>query len=81
MTASPNAPSGPPIPPGAPGVTSRGVWILVFSLAGLYIGTITGALAYAGGASIPAAVLTGGGAVGGCIALLIAVARYITGSS
>lgn len=57
----------------------RGLWLLVFAFAGVLTGTAAGIIAYAGGAALTTAFLTGGGAVAGTVALLLAAAHFVVG--
>lgn len=43
------------------------------------VAVIAGLLAHAGGASIPNAILTGGGAFAGTVILLLALAHFLGG--
>lgn len=76
---------GPPImssgadqPPMRTGV-SRWIWVALMVLAAVIVAGLAGLLAHAGGANIPAAILTGGGAFAGAMLLLLAVAHYAGG--
>lgn len=62
--------STPPTP--AP----RSVWIAVILLAAVHVGAGAGLLAYVGGANVSTAVLTGGGAFGGTVLLLLALLTF-----
>jgi hypothetical protein len=69
-----------PIPTPAPAAsTPRAVWIAIMLLTATLVAVAAGFLAYAGGARIPTAVLTGGGAFAGTVALLLALLTYATG--
>ena len=57
----------------------RWVWVALMGLAAFIVAGAAGLLAYAGGANIPAAILTGGGAFAGAMLLLLAVAHYASG--
>lgn len=57
----------------------RDVWIAIILLTSCIVGSIAALLAYAGGSKVPTAILTGGGAFGGTVLLLIAIAHYIGG--
>lgn len=76
MTTQTPAPTPVPAPPAQ---TSHAVWIAIILLAATFIAAAAGLLAYAGGAKIPTAVLTSGGAFAGTVALLLALVRYATG--
>jgi hypothetical protein len=64
--------STPPNPPGAP----RRVGVLPILLAAGVVSAIAGLLSHAAGNNIPAAILTGGGAFGATVGLLLAIAHY-----
>ncbi|MGW4944212.1 hypothetical protein ACWEOZ_21800 [Actinoplanes sp. NPDC004185] len=49
--------------------------VLMLLTAGI-IGGVAGLLSHAAGNNIPAAILTGGGAFAGTVALLLAIAHY-----
>lgn len=61
---------------GAPG-TPRWVRLLLMLLGAALVAGIAGLLAHAGGASVPNAILTGGTAYAGTIALLLGLAHYL----
>ncbi len=63
----------------APSGTPRWVWALMMLLAAVLIGGTGGLLAYAGGASVPNAVLTGGGAFATAIGIQLALALFLAG--
>lgn len=60
--------------------TPRGVLTLVVLLVATLVGVIAGLLAFAGGANVPSAILTGGSAFAGAALLQLAVAHFIYGS-
>lgn len=68
-----------PVPPSAPSGTPRWVWVLLMLLTAALVAVIAGLLAHAGGASIPNAILTGGGAFAGTVILLLALAHFLGG--
>ena len=55
----------------------RGIWVAIILLAAGIVGSIATLLAYAGGSKVPTAILTGGGAFGATVLLLITIAHYI----
>jgi len=63
----------------APSGTPRWVWVLVMLLTAALVAVIAGLLAFAGGAVVPTAVLTGGGAFAGTIAVLLGLAHFLNG--
>ncbi|GHJ11254.1 hypothetical protein TPA0907_56210 [Micromonospora humidisoli] len=65
----------PPSSPRAP----RWMWLLLMLLFAGIIGGVAGLLSYASDDNIPAAILTGGGAFAGALALLLAIAHYTSG--
>lgn len=69
--------SQPPVSPLSR--TPRSVWIALILIAAALIGGGAGLLAWAGGANVPMAILTGGGAFGGAIVLLLTLCRYGAG--
>jgi hypothetical protein len=73
QTPAPNPTTAPPTPP------SRAVWIAIILLTATLIAAAAGLLAYAGGAKVPTAILTGGGAFAGTVFLLLALLAYATG--
>ena len=48
-------------------------------LAAVIIGSTGGLLSSAGGLPVPLAIITGGGGFGGTLALLLALASFLTG--
>jgi len=58
---------------------SRAVWIALILLCAAFVAVAAGLLAYAGGANVPTAILTGGGAYAGTVLLLLALAHYAVG--
>ncbi|WP_212990049.1 hypothetical protein [Actinoplanes auranticolor] len=54
----------------------RWVWVVLMLLTAGIIGGVAGLLSHAAGNNIPAAILTGGGAFAGTVALLLAIAHY-----
>lgn len=56
--------------------TPRAVWIAIILLTAAILAAVAGLLAFAGGANVPTAILTGGGAFAGTVALLLAIAHY-----
>lgn len=65
----------PPLPTGTP----RWVWMLLILLTAVIVSGAAGLLSYAGGASIPNAILTGGGSFAGAVALLLRLAHFLGG--
>jgi heme A synthase len=59
--------------------TPRSVWIALILMAAVIVGAGAGLLAYAGGANVPMAVLTGGGAFAGTVLLLLALLSFASG--
>jgi hypothetical protein len=53
------------------------MWPLIVVLAAALVSIVAGLLAHAGGASVPVAVLTGGGAFGTTVLLLLAMGNFI----
>ena len=51
--------------------------IILFGLISVIVGLVASLLAWGDGRSVPAAILYGGGAFAGTIALLVAVAHYL----
>ena len=74
-TPIPPLPTMPPTSPRQPGVP-RWVWVVLMLLTAGIIAGVAGLLSYAAGNNIPAAILTGGGAFAGTVALLLAIAHY-----
>jgi hypothetical protein len=74
-TTSTNNNTSPPTP--AP--TPRSIWIALILIAGVIIGAAAGLLSSASGASVPSAVLTGGGAFAGSVLLMLALLSFATG--
>jgi hypothetical protein len=70
----------PPAPPSGPTVP-RAVWIGFALIAGVLVGAAAGLLSGAGGIPAPLAVVTGGGACGATIALVLTLIRYATDGS
>lgn len=71
-------------PHGTPGPakaahTPRWVWLLLILLTACLIGGVAGVLAYAGDSNVPGAILTGGGAFAGTVALLLGIAHFTRG--
>lgn len=62
-----------------PSATPRWVWVLVMLLTAALVAVIAGLLAFAGGATVPAAILTGGGAFASTIAVLLGLAHFLKG--
>jgi hypothetical protein len=62
--------------PAASSTSSRAVWLALILLTAALVATAAGFLAHAGGANIPSAILTGGGAFAGAVALLLALAHF-----
>lgn len=54
----------------------RWTWVLLILLAAGIVGGIAGLLSHAAGNNVPGAILTGGGAFAGTVALLLAIAHY-----
>lgn len=67
-----------PAPTGAPR-TPRWVWMLLILLAACLVGGVAGLLAHAAGSNVPGAILTGGGAFAGTVALLLGIAHFVGG--
>lgn len=66
----------PPVPtPGTP----RWVWLLLILLIATLVAVIAGLLAYAGGATTPNAILTGGASYAGTVFLLLGLAHFLSG--
>ena len=65
-------------PPTPSAKIPRMVWILIFILIAIIVGETAGLLSYAGGASVPGAILTGGGAFAGALGLLLALGHFGT---
>jgi hypothetical protein len=59
--------------------TSRAVWIALILLTAALVSTAAGFQAWAGGANVPTAILTGGAAFAGTVGLLLALAHIATG--
>ncbi len=57
----------------------RTLWATVMALIAVFTGAGGALLASGAGAPVPTAVLTGGGAFGGTLLLLLAVAHYLEG--
>lgn len=74
------APTTPQHDLSAPTGTPRWVWLLLILLTAALIAAVAGLLAHAGGASVPNAILTGGGAFAGTVALLLALAHFLGGA-
>jgi hypothetical protein len=55
------------------------VWIALILIAAVIVGAAAGLLAFAGGANVPTAVLTGGGAFAGTVLLLLALLNFGSG--
>jgi len=53
------------------------MWLLVIVLAAALASLVAGLLAHAGGANVPVAVLTGGGAFGTTVLLLLAIGSFL----
>lgn len=70
-SSSPTGPSGTP----------RWVWVLLIMLVAIIIGGTAGLLAYATDSSVPSAILTGGSAFAGAVALLLGIAHFMGGSN
>ena len=79
MNAITNPPSASLTPAVPPPQTPRSVWIALVLIVATLVGAGAGLLAHAGGANIPTAVLTGGGAFAGTILLLLALLNYALG--
>jgi hypothetical protein len=62
----------PPSTPTAP----RSIWIALVLLAAAIVAVAAGLLAFASGAQLPTALLTGGGAFAGTTAILIALLNF-----
>ncbi|GAB4049687.1 hypothetical protein GCM10028775_19100 [Catellatospora paridis] len=58
---------------------ARGLWMAISVLAAVIAAAAVGVLAWAGGASLPAAALTAAGAFVSGTALLISVLRFVAG--
>ena len=54
----------------------RWIWVLLMLLTAGIVSGIAGLLSHAAGSNVPAAILTGGGAFAGTVALLLAIAHY-----
>jgi ABC-type transport system involved in multi-copper enzyme maturation permease subunit len=68
LTGSPASPNRPEVP--------RWVWVLFIVLIAVIISGLAGLLSFAAGNNVPAAILTGGGAFAGTVALLLAIAHF-----
>jgi hypothetical protein len=68
-------PSAQPAQPRGP---LRAVWAAIILLAAVPVGSAAGLLSVVGGVSVPLAILTGAGAFGGTVALLLALAQFLT---
>ncbi|MFG2010784.1 hypothetical protein [Micromonospora sp. NPDC048868] len=53
--------------------------MLLMLLTASLVGCIAGLLAFAAGSNVPAAILTGGSAFAGTVALLLAIAHFAYG--
>jgi hypothetical protein len=74
--------TGPPqssTPP--PSGTPRSVWIALILITAVIAGMGAGLLAFASGAHVATAVLTGGGAFAGTVLLLLALFNFASGKS
>lgn len=65
-------PSQQPDPP-------RALWSAIILLAAVIVGAAGGLLSFAGGLPVPLAIVTGGGAFGGTVALLLTLANFLAG--
>jgi hypothetical protein len=52
------------------------MWVMLMLLVACIVSGIAGLLSHAAGNNAPAAILTGGGAFAGALALLLAIAHY-----
>jgi hypothetical protein len=67
-----------PTPPGT-GPSTRNLTLILILITAAFVAAVAGLLAYAGGALVPTAILTGGGAYAGTVALGLAIAHYASG--
>lgn len=83
MTASLTPPPSTPQSPTSqlPASTPRWVWALLIVLTATVVGGTAGLLAYAGGASVPNAILAGGGAFATAVGIQLAFAHFLGGRS
>lgn len=61
--------------------SGRAMWTGFALITGVLVGAAAVALSLAGGVPAPLAILTGGAACGGAIAVFIALVRYATGEA
>jgi hypothetical protein len=66
--------------PTVPPASTRPLWLAFFVLAATVTGGAAGLLAFAGGSNVPTAILAGGAAFAGTMALLVTLAHYLSGS-
>jgi hypothetical protein len=64
-----------------PAGTPRWVCVVLMLLAAALVAGAAGLLAYAGGATVPNAILTGGAAFAGTVFLLLGLAHFLGGSN
>jgi hypothetical protein len=65
--------------PTSPPSATRPLWLGLFLLTAAIVAGVAGLLAAAGGANLPSAILTAGGAFAGTIAVLLALAHFAGG--
>ncbi|MFF0371276.1 MULTISPECIES: hypothetical protein [Micromonospora] len=65
-------------PATTPTGNTRPLWTALIVLTAALVATAAGLLSVAGGVPVPLAIIAGGGAFGGTVALLLAVAHFLT---
>lgn len=66
-----------PRAPGSTPAAPRWMWLLLMVLTAALVAMTAGLLAHAGDADIPNAILTGGAAFAGTVALLLGLAHFL----
>lgn len=56
----------------------RSLWLAIIMLTAMLVGVAGGLLAWIGGLNPPTAILTGGGAFGGTVLLVLTILRFQT---
>ena len=74
--AGPQQPTSPQF-----GGSLRAIWIALVLIIAVMVGASAGLLAWASGASVATAVLTGGGTFAGTVMLLMALLNFALGKS
>ncbi|MFI5837712.1 hypothetical protein ACIA5A_28945 [Micromonospora sp. NPDC051300] len=64
-------------PATTPTGSTRPLWAALIVLTAVLVGAAAAMLSIAGGVPIPLAVIAGGGAFGGTVALLLAIAHFL----